>query len=52
MSYDQKSFDLAAYFLPPHSTVVVKDALAQEIQNVVEDFLRDLEAKTQQAWNE
>jgi hypothetical protein len=47
MTYDQKSFDLAEYFLP-HASAVLKDALAKEIQRAVEDFLADLEARTDQ----
>jgi hypothetical protein len=50
MSFDQKCFDLAGHFLP-NATVVVKSELAQDVQNIVEDFLRNIEERTQVAWS-
>lgn len=39
MSFDPKSYELAEHFLPPNAAKRVKDALAQDIQTAVEDFL-------------
>ena len=41
MSYDQKSFDLAEYFLQdePKVTATDTDVLAQQIQDAIETFL-------------
>lgn len=39
MSVDPKSYELAEHFLPPNTAKRVKDALAQDIQTAVEDFL-------------
>lgn len=49
MSHDQKCFDLATYFLPT-ATVVVKAALADELQAVIEDFLENIDDRAIRAW--
>ena len=49
MTYDQKCYDLAALFLRDKKTANEEefkshaDALAQDIQRVIEDYLYDLE---------
>jgi hypothetical protein len=44
--YDTKCYDLAEEFLsdtPEHATIKNTNALAQMIQDTIEDFLHDLE---------
>jgi hypothetical protein len=45
MSYDSACYDLAVSFLEggKFDTEANRDALAQEIQQTIEDFLHDLE---------
>lgn len=38
MTYDQKCYELAEYFLPDDASAEVKDALAKHIQSAIEDF--------------
>lgn len=40
MTYDEKSFELAEHFLPTKAPWSVKDALAQAIQQRIEEFLK------------
>lgn len=35
---DEQSYELALYFLPPAATPAMKMAMAQDIQQAVEDF--------------
>lgn len=47
MSYDEKCFELAGYFLPETSRVELQEQLAQAIQDAIEDWLESaaVEAK-------
>lgn len=52
MSYDQKCYDLAEVFLSDIQNPVNygdADALAQEIQRTIEDYLQEVEGRTQAA---
>lgn len=44
-SFDVKCFWLAEQFLPDGAAEALKDALAHEIQDVIEDFISELEAR-------
>jgi len=41
--FDTECYELAEYFLPDDASKTQKDGLAQAIQDVIEDYLRDIE---------
>ena len=44
MAYDTTCYDLAVYWLDEHEAEGVRRALAQEIQDTIENFIAGLEA--------